>query len=193
MATVRNMRKATNTVAFSALAKYFWILPVGFLLAWAIPTLKRLMDRMDLADKKNQNQIDVEQNNFENATANPTVVKAKTTAIKKKYPLLSETKLNQCKNSAVNIAQALGTDPKGNIVNNGLFDLFLVDSWFEDEKTVVAECKKYPGSWGALQDFYFSVATKSRDLNNDLHKYLSKAQLQEIRDAHKKYGAYNNL
>lgn len=126
-------------------------------------------------------------NNAENGVASPVIVKQKITVIKKKYPNLTATDMERMSTVAQGVALALGTNVQD---NHFVFstDLYNVGAWVENEDEVIRLLKTVPSTFPVVEDLYYSVHTRSRNLKNDLLKYLSKSDLEQIRKVYKKYG-----
>lgn len=164
-----------------------------FLLAFivAFPYLLRFVRAQVQKTKEQSVALETSQNNTVNNTKNPTVIADKTAQMSLKYPNCTKAKLNEISGSALKIAIALGTDVDNNhSLLGGTIDLFNISAMTEDEATAVKLLKKYPGTFPILEDFYYNVHTKSRNLKTDCLKYLSTSDLDAVRKAWKKFGNY---
>mgnify|MGYP003611656859 CR=1 FL=1 len=130
-----------------------------------------------------------EQNSNENAKASPDIIKAKVADVKKKYPTISQKTMDTIVASAFKIAEAFGTNVEDNhVLLGGTIDLYNISAWTEDEKTAISFLKKHTGTFPILEDVYYKTATKSKNLRNDIIKYLSKTQYNELAKFYKSKG-----
>lgn len=143
---------------------------------------------------KNTNlEAEKTENANENAKANPIITKAKVEDIKKKYPTMSAKTMDAITASAFKIAKAFGTNVDDNhVLLGGAIDLYNVSAWSEDEKTAITYLKKHTGTFPILEEVYYKTATKSKNLRNDIIKYLSNSQYKELANFYKSKG-YNWL
>ncbi|MDQ8014471.1 MAG: hypothetical protein REI96_18630 [Flavobacterium nitrogenifigens] len=133
------------------------------------------------------------QNSSENAKADPTIIKNKVQAIKKKYPTVSSKSMDSIVASAFKIAEAFGTNVDDNhVLFGGTIDLYNIKAMTEDEATAIKYLKKHTGTFTILEDVYYRTATKSKNLRNDIIKYLSKSEYNELAKFYKSKG-YNWL
>jgi hypothetical protein len=170
--------------------KYGIFLVVLFLVfPYAYKYLKRAIESV-----KNTNLEAIkEQNSNENAKASPDIIKAKVADVKKKYPTISQKTMDTIVASAFKIAEAFGTNVDDNhVLLGGTIDLYNISAWTEDEKTAISFLKKHTGTFPILEDVYYKTATKSKNLRNDIIKYLSKSQYNELAKFYKSKG-YNWL
>lgn len=190
MRNTRNKPSFLNTKVIPFLKKYGIFLIVLFLVfPYAYKYLKRAIESV-----KNTNLEAIkEQNSNENAKASPEIVKKKVADIKKSYPSISQKTMDSIVASAFKIAEAFGTNVDDNhVLLGGTIDLYNISAWTEDEKTAIAFLKKHTGTFPILEDVYYKTATKSKNLRNDIIKYLSKSQYSELAKFYKSKG-YNWL
>jgi hypothetical protein len=190
---MRNVRKKPNfldTKVIPFLKKYGIFLIVLFLVfpyvyKWAKYAIQSI---------KNTNlETQQIQNANENGKADPIITKQKVVDIKKKYPKVNDKTMNTIVASAFNIAKAFGTNVEDNhVLLGGVIDLYNVSAWFEDEKTAMGYLKRHTGTFPILEEVYYKTATKSKNLKNDIMKYLSQSQYKELANVYKKAG-YNWL
>lgn len=156
--------------------------------AMVLPYLVRYFKAQEEKDDKQALDLAQKANTTQNAKASPAVINAKARAInKKKYPNLKANDSERLKSIAQKIAFALGTNPDDNhIVLYNTIEGFNVRAWVEDEETVVKLLKTTTGTFPVVEDYYYSLFTRSRNLKNDIYKYLSKENISEIRIAYKK-------
>lgn len=129
----------------------------------------------------------------ENSKADPVITKSKFEAIKKKYPTLPKKTMDDILASSFKIAEAFGTNVDDNhVLLNGMIDLYNISAMTEDEKTAMSYLKKHTGTFPILEEMYFKTATKSKNLRNDIIKYLSDSQYKEMAKYYKSKG-YNWL
>lgn len=133
------------------------------------------------------------QNSSENGKADPTIIKAKVVDIKKKYPTIPSKTMDMIVASAFKIAEAFGTNVDDNhVLFGGTIDLYNFKAMTEDEATAIKYLKKHTGTFTILEDVYYKTATKSKNLRNDIIKYLSKSEYNELAKFYKSKG-YNWL
>ncbi|SHL40384.1 hypothetical protein [Flavobacterium chilense] len=188
--TRNNKPSFLDTKIIPFLKKYGIFLVVLFLVfPYAYKYLKRAIESV-----KNTNLEAIkEQNSNENAKASPDIVKKKVADIKKSYPSISQKTMDTIVASAFKIAEAFGTNVDDNhVLLGGTIDLYNISSWSEDEKTAITFLKKHTGTFPILEDVYYKTATKSKNLRNDIIKYLSKSQYSELAKFYKSKG-YNWL
>ncbi|WP_374172729.1 hypothetical protein [Flavobacterium tructae] len=132
-------------------------------------------------------------NNNENAKADPNITKAKVQEIKQKYPTISTKTMDVISASAFKIAKAFGTNVDDNhVLLGGSVDLYNISAWTEDEEAAISALKKHIGTFPILEEIYYKTATKSKNLRNDILKYLSKTQYDQLARFYKTKG-YNWL
>ena len=188
--TRNNKPSFLDTQIIPFLKKYGIFLVVLFLaFPYAYKYLKRAIESV-----KNTNLEAIkEQNANENAKASPEIVKKKVSDIKKSYPSISQKTMDTIVASAFKIAEAFGTNVDDNhVLLGGTVDLYNISAWSEDEKTAITFLKKHTGTFPILEDVYYKTATKSKNLRNDIIKYLSRSQYAELAKFYKSKG-YNWL
>lgn len=143
---------------------------------------------------KNTNlEAEKTQNANENAKANPTIIKQKVADVKKNYPTIPQKTMDTIVASAFKIAEAFGTNVDDNhVLLGGSIDLYNINAWTEDEKTAISYLKKHTGTFPILEEVYYKTATKSKNLRNDIIKYLSSSQYKDLANFYKTKG-YNWL
>jgi hypothetical protein len=183
-----NFRNTKNSLTSSKVVLFLkdngvYLLAVVFL----VPYIVRYFKNQDNKDQVQALDIATKANTAENAKVDPSIIKAKETKLKKKYPNLSAKDSTRLKNVAQAIAYALGTNPEDNhfVLST---DLYNVSAWSEDEKEVVKQLKTVTGTFPIVEDYYYHLFTRSRNLKNDLYKYLSPSDLIILRTAYKKVG-----
>ncbi|MBZ4040982.1 hypothetical protein [Flavobacterium hibisci] len=190
---MRNTRKKPSfldTKLIPFLKRYGIFLIVLFLVfPYAYKYLKRgieIVRDSNLEAKK-------EQNSNENAKADPAIIKNKLEQIKRNYPTISKKTMDTITASAFKIAKAFGTNVDDNhVLLGGTIDLYNVSAWTEDEAAAMSALKKHTGTFPILEEIYYKTATKSKNLRNDILKYLSNSQYQEMAKFYKSKG-YNWL
>ncbi|MDN3673439.1 hypothetical protein QWY99_10280 [Flavobacterium branchiarum] len=190
---MRNARKKPSfldTKIIPFLKKYGIFLIVLFLVfPYAYKYLKRAIESIkdtNLEAKKTENTN-------ENAKADPIITKGKLEAIKKRYPTLNKKTMDGLSASAFKIAKAFGTNVDDNhVLFGGSIDLYNISAWGEDEKSAMSILKKHTGTFPILEELYYKTATKSKNLRNDILKYLSRSQYEEMSKFYKSKG-YNWL
>lgn len=184
--TRNNKPSFLDTKIIPFLKKYGIFLVVLFLVfPYAYKYLKRAIESV-----KNTNLEAIkEQNSNENAKASPEIVKKKVSDIKKSYPSISQKTMDSIVASAFKIAESFGTNVDDNhVLLGGTIDLYNISAWGEDEKTAISYLKKHTGTFPILEDVYYKTATKSKNLRNDIIKYLSKSQYSELAKFYKSKG-----
>ncbi|CAN1538476.1 hypothetical protein MCETHM1_01658 [Flavobacteriaceae bacterium] len=190
--TVKNMRKGGSKLdLFFNKAKIFlskyWLLML--VLLFGLPPLIRYIRTQIALMKGNTEANKAIVNTAQNATANPVTIKKKTDAVQKIYPNVTTTDMQRYSTVAQGVAKALGTNVEDNhIVLSGTFEFFNVSALTENEDEVVRLLKTVPTTFPIVEQLYYNVHTRSRNMKNDLLKYLSKKDLDQIRAVQKKYG-----
>lgn len=130
-----------------------------------------------------------------NSSASSSAIEKKYFGIKAKYKNrinpTNTTLWNSLKQDAHNIAYALGTHAKENQAWFGL-DGILADrpdigAFTEDEKEAIRILKKYPKTFDILAELYHTTSTRSRDLRQDIKKYIDKSDIAILRKHYKNY------
>ncbi|MEO6177291.1 MAG: hypothetical protein ABIP27_19205 [Flavobacterium circumlabens] len=186
---MRNVRKKPNlldTKIIPFLKSYGIFLIVLFL---AFPYVYKYVKQL-IASVKNTNlQVKEIQNANQNGKADPVITKAKVLTIKKKYPKVSSKRIDEIEASAKKIAYAFGTNVDDNhVLFGGVIDLYNIRAMTEDEQGAIKELKKFTGTFPILEEMYYGTATKSKNLKNDLIKYLSTTDLKKLSAFYKKAG-----
>lgn len=164
---------------------WFYLLAVSM----ALPYLVRYFNSQDEKDEKQALDLAQKANTTQNAKSSPTIINAKAKQINKKYPNLKANDSERLKTIAQKIAFALGTNPDDNhIIFGNSVEFFNVRALSEDEATVVKLLKTTTGTFPIVEDYYYSLFTRSRNLKNDLYKYLSRSDISQIRVAYKNAG-----
>lgn len=133
------------------------------------------------------------QNSNENAKADPIIIKTKVADVKKKYPTIPAKTMDTIVASAFKIAEAFGTNVDDNhVLLGGSIDLYNISAMTEDEATAIKYLKKHTGTFTILEEVYYKTATKSKNLRNDIMKYLSKSEYNDLAKFYKNKG-YNWL
>lgn len=189
--TMKSSAKANGFLSF--IMSYWWVIAIVILTVLSIPSIIRWIKRQKVKDQKANLSNEIEVNNSVNNVADPVKIAVKTAQISGKYPNVSAVKLNEIKTNAQKMAYALGTNVQDNHLLWQTVDLFNVRAWVEDEDEAVRIAKIHTGTFPILEDFYYHLFTKSRNLKHDLLKYLSKDNLNEIRASHLKYGGFKHL
>ncbi|MBA0883804.1 hypothetical protein [Flavobacterium undicola] len=154
---------------------------------FAIPYIIRYFNSQEQKDSSQALDLAVKQNSAENAKSSPTIINDKAKVINKKYPNLKSKDSDRLKTIAQKIAFSLGTNPEDNhIIFNGSVELFNIRALVEDENTVVKLLKTTTGTFPIVEDYYYSLFTRSRNLKTDLYKYLSAENISQLRVAYKK-------
>jgi len=190
---MRNVRKKPNfldTKIIPFLKRYGIFLIVLFL---AFPYVYKYLKRSIESVKNTNLEAKAEENRNENGKADPIIIKAKVKEIRKAYPNVSDKRMQEIATGAQKIAFALGTNVEDNhILFSGTMEVFNVAAWSEDEKAVIKELKKFTGTFPILEELYYKTATRSRNLKNDLLRYLSATDVKNMSNFYKKMG-YNWL
>lgn len=166
------------------------------LLIFIIPRVVKYLKTKSEEIKRNKIEEETLTQANENTYLSPAKLEEKAKRSIKKYPLLTKAKVQEIINSSHNLALALGTNASSNRPWFGwefLPDRPDPNAFFEDEDKAVSILKKYPGTFPALAEFYFSVATRGRNLKVDINRYLSKTDIESVKKQWKKYGNYNWL
>ena len=186
MAVRRKSQNFLQDKLIPFLKKYGIFILVFFLVA---PMLYRWIMKLITSVKETNMDMAKKQNTAENSQNNPNIVKQKTETIKKKYPNISTQRMEELKDITARVAYALGTNIEDNHqLFGGVVELFNVKAWVEDEKEVIKQLKKTPGTFPIVEDLYYSVYTKSKNLKSDLLKYLSKKDLDVLSKHYRAYG-----
>ena len=188
--TRNNKPSFLNTAIIPFFKKYGIFLIVLFLVfPYAYKYLKRT-----IASVRDTNlEAEKIENANQNAKADPVLTKQKVQDIKKKYPTINQKTIDAITASAFKIAKAFGTNVDDNhVLFGGTIDLYNITAWTEDEKTAMSVLKKHIGTFPILEEIYYKTATKSKNLRNDILKYLSKSQYDEMARFYKSKG-YNWL
>lgn len=91
--------------------------------------------------------------------------------------------------SALKIAKAFGTNVDDNhVLLWGSIDLYNIAAMVEDEDTAITYLKKHTGTFPILEEMYYKTATKSKNLKNDIMKYLSQSEYKQLSNYYKKAG-----
>lgn len=190
MRNARNKPSFLNTKIIPFFKKYGIFLIVLFLVfPYAYKYLKRGIETVKDANL----EAEKTRNSNENAKADPTIVKQKVVDIKKKYPTIAAKTMDTIVASAFKIAESFGTNVDDNhVLLGGTIDLYNINAWSEDEETAIKYLKKHLGTFPILEDVYYKTATKSKNLRNDIIKYLSKSQYKELSNFYQSKG-YNWL
>ena len=164
-----------------------YLLAVVFL----IPYIVRYFKNEDNKDEIQKLDIAVKKNNAQNGKSDPNIIRSKESLLRKKYPKMDSKTSARVRAVAQGVAISLGTNVEDNhfVLNT---DLFNVAAWGENEAEAVKLLKTVPGTFPAVEDYYYSLFTRSRNLKTDLLKYLSKSDLSTLRATYKKYG-FNNI
>lgn len=183
LSTYTKNKLANNKLVLFLQSNGIYLVAVLF----AIPYIVRYFNSQETKDNIQATDLAVKQNNAENAKQDPTIIKKKETELKTKYPSLKASDSTRLKKVAQAVAYALGTNPEDNhfIANT---DLFNVSAWGEDEKEVVKQLKTVTGTFPIVEDYYYHLFTRSRNLKADLYKYLSPSDLTTLRLTYKKSG-----
>ncbi|PIF34666.1 hypothetical protein CLU81_5327 [Flavobacterium sp. 9] len=187
MTVQRNSRNTKRGAVLDSALLFFskyWIYIV--VLIFGVPPLVRYIRTVLALNQKNKINTDIVINNAENGTSDPVTIKKKITTVQKKYPNLTDKDMQRCGTVAQGIAIALGTNVEDNhfVLDT---DIYNVSAWFEDEAKAVRLLKTVPGTFPVVEDLYFKVCTRSRNLKYDLLKYLSDSDLAKVRATYKKY------
>lgn len=186
MAVTRKSSNFLEQKLIPFLKKYGIFILVFFLVA---PLLYRWIMNLVTSVKSTNMDMATKQNTAENSQNNPNIIKQKTEAVKKKYPLVSTQRMEELKDITARVAYALGTNIEDNHqLFGGVVEFFNVKAWGEDEKEVVKQLKKTPGTFPIVEDLYYTIYTKSKNLKSDLLKYLTKKQLSELSAHYRTYG-----
>lgn len=154
---------------------------------FAIPYIVRYFNSQGTKDEIQAADLAVKKNNAENGKSDPNIIQKKETQLKKKYPNLKASDSTRLKKVAQAIAYAFGTNPEDNhfVLNT---DLYNVSAWAEDEDEAVKQLKTVTGTFPIVEDYYYSLFTRSRNLKSDIYKYLSPSDLTKLRLTYKKAG-----
>lgn len=182
---VQKSNPATNSGIINYI-KMNWVLILAILLV--VPFLYRYISELLAKAKAQTLKNETIVSNAQNAKSSPTIISQKSFDIFKKYPKVKPPEMERYKTVAQKIAIALGTNVEDNHLVFGMVDLYNVNSWVEDENEVVKLLKTVPTTFPIVEDLYYHVFTKSRNLKNDLLSYLSKSDLEKVRSTQKRYG-----
>jgi predicted S18 family serine protease len=161
---------------------------IGFFVYYVIPFFKRMKETQDVKNEVKTIENHAVKSEAENSQNNVEIQKKKASAIKKKYPKISTSLMNNLKTYAQNIAASFGTDVENYRPLFGVSGLPKVHNQFtEDEDQVVSILKKTIGTFDVVAELYQNVYTLNRNLKSDIYKYLSKSDIEEIRKAHRKF------
>ena len=172
-----------NKVVSFLSANWFLLLAVVMGLPPLLRYFKEQSNKNTVQDLKIEKDLNTEQN----AKASPDIIRKKVAFFKKKYPNLSTKDIERLKTVAQKVAFSLGTNVQDQDTILGL-EYNNISAWGEDEEVVVKYMKTVPNTFPVVEDFYYSLYTRSRNLKNDLYKYLSKNDLSLLRTTYKKYG-----
>lgn len=181
---------APTSAGFFSIVSTNWIIIVALLLM--LPSLIRWFSNLIAQIKAGITNAKTTINNAENGQSDPSIIAGKSFDVFKKYPNIKPPEMDRYKAVAQKIAKALGTNVEDNhfIAN---VDLFNVEAWTEDEAGVIKLLKTVPTTFKVVEDLYFHVFTRSRNLKTDLYEYLSESDLNEVRKKWKLYGTQNAI
>jgi len=185
MAT-RIIRKKTDSYSgFFEWLKLNWLIVCAVLLVF--PVFYRWVTTLFAQVKAGQLKADTIVSNAQNGKSSPNIITQKSFNIFKKYPKVSPTEMERYKAVSQQVAIALGTNVEDNhyILNT---DLFNVSAWSEDENKVISLLKTVPTTFPIVEDLYYNVFTRSRNLKTDLYKYLSVSEIAQLKKVFAKYG-----
>lgn len=186
---MRNARKKPSfldTKIIPFLKKYGIFLIVLFLV---FPYLYKYIKQAINIVKDTNLEAKQTENANQNAKADPVLTKEKVNQIKKAYPNVSPKRIDEIEAAAKKIAYALGTNVDDNhVLFGGKIDLYNIRAMTEDEQGAIKELKKFTGTFPILEEMYYKTATKSKNLKNDLIKYLSPTDLQKLSKFYKSVG-----
>lgn len=190
MRNTRQKPSFLDTKVIPFFKKYGIFLAVLFLV---FPYLYKYLKKTIEIVKDTNLEAKKEQNSNENAKADPTIIKKKVADLTKSYPTIPKKTMDTIVASAFKIAEAFGTNVDDNhVLLGGSIDLYNISAWTEDEKTAISFLKKHTGTFPILEEVYYKTATKSKNLRNDIIKYLSNSQYKELANYYKSKG-YNWL
>lgn len=184
MATRITQKNPSNTGGFFMMLKANWLLIASILLI--LPVLYKYIMYLYASMSSTDITAKTTVNNAQNGTSSPNIISKKSFDIQKKYPNLKANELERYKTVTQQIALALGTNVEDNHFIFG-FDLYNVKALNEDEAKVVTLLKTVPTVFPIVEDLYFNVFTRSRNLKTDLYQYLSDLDIKTLRDFYKRY------
>ena len=186
MRNVRNKPNFLDSKVIPFFKKYGIFLIVLFLV---FPYVYKYI-RQGIESVKNTNlEAKKTQNTNENAKADPVITKKKVEEIKKAYPKVSPKRIEEIATSAKKIAYAFGTNVDDNhVLLGGIIDLYNIRAMTEDEQGAIKELKKFTGTFPILEEMYYKTATKSKNLKNDMLRYLSERDIQSLSKYYKSQG-----
>ena len=182
---IRRNSKTNQYLKLVSFFRSYWALLACILLA--VPYLIRYIKLQKAKNEVARMDNVVKVNNAQNGKSSPNIIKDKIKLINVKYAKVSSAQKERAKSSTQKIAISLGTNVEDNHVI-GSFEFFNVSATTEDEETVVKLLVLSPALFPLIEDYYYSVFTRSRNLKTDIYKYLSKQEIQKIRIVYKKYG-----
>lgn len=179
------VKKPVSSAGFFQTIKTNWLLVVACLLL--LPLVYRWVVSLIAQAKASTYKAETIVNNSQNGKSSPVIISQKSFDIFKKYVNVKPAEMDRYKAVAQKIAISLGTNVEDNhfVLNT---DFFNVSAWTENEASVVKLLKTVPTTFTIVEDLYFNVFTRSRNLKTDLYKYLSASELAEVKKTFAKYG-----
>jgi hypothetical protein len=182
-------RKDNASVKFWRLTNWqMWvfglILPI-LVLAYGYKWYRNYQASLELQSLKIAESI----NSAQNGSLSPVLLQDKLSQIKRKYPNASNQVMKQKALISQQIAVSLGTD---SFNYSPLFGVSWLPntytSFTEDTTKVVKLLKQCPTTYVIIEDLYYLLHTRSRNLTTDLITYLNQNEINEVKATYAKYG-----
>lgn len=160
----------------------FWY--VFVLIILAIPFIHRYYQNQKIKNKKNYLDNVVTNNNNQNSSQSPNIIKTKTDSILKGYKFPTSASRLKLISDAKALAHHLGT-----MYMVTWYD-FIINrsSWTENDNEIEKLLKQQTHNYPILEKLYFSVHTQSRNLSNDLNKFLDDDNKKRVKNHWLTYG-----
>lgn len=191
----RNKKALSTSAFFTYVKRFWWILPLAYICIWAYYQIKKLIDSQETKLNIQEVKNNVVKTNVSNTNSSTSDKTKQFNLIKQKFKYsknVSPKTWDSLKSDAENLALALGTHAKNNRawfdMDNWFGDRPDANSFFEDEKKATDILIKYPNTFPILEELYYKLFTRSRNLKSDIVQYIPEKSIIKLKQHYKKFG-----
>lgn len=171
MATRRTVKRGGVESPFFDWLEKYWLMLLSII--FFAPTVMKWIKDINLEGQKDDIKNQGELNTAENIVQSPSVIKDKVDKYLRDELKIGFEQREKLKADAVSLAHHLGTRAGSSWWN--------IDTWTENDDEIEAILKRQVHNFKIIERLYFMAYTESRNLTNDILKYLDKSNLTRVR------------
>lgn len=171
MATRRTAKRGGVQSPFLDWLEKYWVMLLGIL--FFLPTVMKWIKDINVTGQKDDMENEIELNSSENSVQSPQMITDKVDQYLPVELKIAKDQREKLKADTIALVHNLGTRAGSSWYN--------VDTWTENDAEVEKILKRQVHNYKVIERLYFMAYTESRNLTNDILKYLDKTNLTRVR------------